>query len=60
MASPSNTVVVFPGQGSQRAGMARDFHDEFPVAQAAFEETSDALGMNVARLCFEEDERLAQ
>jgi malonyl CoA-acyl carrier protein transacylase len=27
-------AVVFPGQGSQRAGMARDFHDQFLVARA--------------------------
>ena len=58
MATPTSTVVVFPGQGSQRAGMARDFHDEFPVARAVFEEASEALGWDVGALCFEEDERL--
>ncbi len=58
MAAPSSTVVVFPGQGSQRAGMAHDFYDEFPVARAVFNEASDALGLDLAALCFEQDERL--
>jgi [acyl-carrier-protein] S-malonyltransferase len=51
-------AVVFPGQGSQRAGMARDFHTRFAVSRDAFTEASDALGLDVAALCFEEDERL--
>lgn len=51
-------TVVFPGQGSQRAGMARDFHDEFPLAREVFTEASDALGFDVAKLCFDDDPRL--
>jgi [acyl-carrier-protein] S-malonyltransferase/trans-AT polyketide synthase/acyltransferase/oxidoreductase domain-containing protein len=46
------TAVVFPGQGSQRAGMALDFHDADAGARAAFEEASDALSLDVAELCF--------
>ncbi|MBI3199977.1 MAG: ACP S-malonyltransferase [Myxococcales bacterium] len=51
-------AVVFPGQGSQRAGMARDFHEQFPAARAVFAEASEALSLDVAALCFEEDPRL--
>jgi malonyl CoA-acyl carrier protein transacylase len=51
-------AVVFPGQGSQRAGMARDFHDQFLVARAVFAEASEALSLDMAALCFEADPRL--
>jgi malonyl CoA-acyl carrier protein transacylase len=51
-------AVVFPGQGSQRVGMARDFHQQFPAAREAFAEASEALSLDVAALCFEEDPRL--
>lgn len=46
-------AFCFPGQGSQAVGMGRALHDAFPAARAAFEEASDALGLDVARLCFE-------
>lgn len=53
-----STVIVFPGQGSQKNGMAKDFVDAYPVAQRVFEEASDALNLDMARLCFEDDDRL--
>ncbi len=37
-------VFVFPGQGSQWAGMARELHDESPVFAARMRECADALG----------------
>ena len=51
-------IIVFPGQGSQRNGMAKDFYDAHPAAKAVFQEASDALNLDMARLCFEDDERL--
>lgn len=51
-------AVVFPGQGSQRAGMARDFHADFAAAREVFAEASEALGLDLAALCFEQDPRL--
>jgi [acyl-carrier-protein] S-malonyltransferase len=51
-------AVVFPGQGSQRTGMARDFCERFRVSRDVFAEASDALGLDVAALCFTEDPRL--
>ena len=51
-------IIVFPGQGSQRNGMAKDFYEAHPTAKAVFQEASDALNLDMARLCFEDDERL--
>ena len=46
-------AFLFPGQGSQYIGMGADFCAEFAVARQTFEEASDALGVDVAKLCFE-------
>jgi len=53
------TAVVFPGQGSQRPGMGRDFHDAIDVCRNTYEEASATLGWDVAALCFgDNDTRL--
>ena len=54
----NSTAVVFPGQGSQRQGMGKDFYDQIPVCRQAYEEASDALGLDIAAICFQEDARL--
>jgi [acyl-carrier-protein] S-malonyltransferase len=46
-------AFVFPGQGSQYAGMGRDIFAKFPVARAVFDEASTALDFPISRLCFE-------
>jgi len=49
----SKRAFIFPGQGSQYAGMGKDLADTFPVARQVFEEADDALGSSLSRLCFE-------
>jgi [acyl-carrier-protein] S-malonyltransferase len=49
----SAVVCVFPGQGSQRVGMARDLVERHPVARRTFEEADTRLGMALSRLCFD-------
>src|SRR5215813_4748143 len=56
--APLPTAVVFPGQGSQRPGMGRDFDERFPASRQVYDEASEALGLDLRRLCFEADDRL--
>ena len=46
-------AFIFPGQGSQHAGMGRDLAENFKVAARSFEEADDALGFGLTKLCFE-------
>ncbi|MBN2568539.1 MAG: ACP S-malonyltransferase [Deltaproteobacteria bacterium] len=51
-------AVVFPGQGSQRAGMGRDFFDNVPASREVFEEATKILGWDIADICFSGNEKL--
>ncbi len=42
-------AVVFPGQGSQKVGMAMDFAREFPAARAVLEEADEATELPLSR-----------
>src|SRR5690606_9252156 len=45
-------AFVFPGQGAQYPGMGKELAENFPVARQVFEEANDALGFDIASLCF--------
>ena len=47
------TAFLFPGQGSQYAGMGKTLADQYAVAREVFEEADVALGFPLSRLCFE-------
>src|SRR5438270_5109053 len=52
-------AFLFPGQGSQAAGMGKELAELYPVARQTFQEADDALGFSISRLCFEgPDEQL--
>ncbi len=47
---------VYPGQGSQAPGMGRFLFENFTLARQIFEEASDALSIDMKKLCFEGSE----
>jgi len=49
----TGTAWVFPGQGSQTIGMARELAAHYASAARAFEEANDALGIDLRTLCWE-------
>lgn len=57
MAAPDGPVpelvLLFPGQGSQAPGMARDLAGAFPAAREALAAVDEALGMPLSRLMFD-------
>lgn len=47
------TAYIFPGQGSQKVGMGKEFFEREPGSRAVFEAADCALGFELSRLCFE-------
>tara|TARA_Y100001960_G_scaffold297735_1_gene344396 strand:- start:482 stop:1387 length:906 start_codon:yes stop_codon:yes gene_type:complete len=47
-----NTVFVFPGQGSQKVGMAKDFY-ETEVGKKLFDKADEVLGRKISTIMFE-------
>lgn len=50
--------MLFPGQGSQMVGMARDLADNFVSARRAMEEADDTLGFALSTLCYDGPEEV--
>lgn len=44
-------AYVFPGQGSQYVGMAKDFIDNFAESRDVFNTSSSVLGLDLVKLC---------
>tara|TARA_E500000178_G_C16949053_1_gene720307 strand:+ start:52 stop:963 length:912 start_codon:yes stop_codon:yes gene_type:complete len=50
------TSIVFPGQGSQTVGMAKDFYENFNIAKQTFEEIGDYTKIDLKKIIFDNDE----
>ena len=54
----SPLIYLFPGQGSQHVGMAKELAEAYPAARALFTEADEVLGAAISRICFEGPEGL--
>ncbi len=45
--------VLFPGQGSQSVGMAKDFYDSYDYVKDLFKQADDALQLPLSKIIFE-------
>lgn len=54
----SKIAFMFPGQGAQYIGMAKDFYDNFPICREVFETAGKASGLSVEDLVFIENDKI--
>ncbi len=47
------TAFLFPGQGAQSVGMARELDRELPAVRALFDRANEILGFDLRSLCFD-------
>lgn len=53
MTTVKQIAALFPGQGSQYAGMVRVLKDGFPWTTRFYEEVSDAIKLDLLKLCLD-------
>ena len=51
-------AFLFPGQGAQYIGMAKGFYEQLPECKLVFDAAQKASGLDVAALCFEENDKI--
>lgn len=51
-------AFVYPGQGSQKAYMGKDFYEQCEAAKAVYDRANEVLDIDVKKLCFTENDDL--
>ena len=54
----SKIAFIFPGQGAQEPGMGKDFYENSASAREVFDQAESLLGLDMKKLCFEENDEL--
>ena len=54
----SKIAFIYPGQGAQAVGMGKDFYEKSPLSRTIFDQASEAVNLDLKKLCFEENEQL--
>lgn len=49
----SRIGFLFPGQGAQHVGMGKQLVQQYPAANALFEQANEILGYDLRKICFE-------
>lgn len=49
----TQSLALFPGQGSQKVGMGKELVERHEVARRTFAEADETLGFSLSKLCFE-------
>ena len=45
--------LVFPGQGSQKIGMVKEFHEKYDLVKKLFRDADSILGTPITKIIFE-------
>ncbi len=51
-------AFVFPGQGAQKIGMAKDFYDTFESSKEVFRAANEVLDVDIEKICFEKEDKI--